>query len=107
MLCRLTRVLSPEAERRLARSIKVAPVELERLDKLPNCFPSAVVVVLDRRTLEIDMHRFPPLVTSLMGLAWSLSGKVSRSFLAVVGDACLEDAGDMIDLGPAEDTGSP
>lgn len=69
MLCRFTRMLRPEADRRLARSMNVAPVEFERLDKLPNCFPSVGAVLLDRRMLEIDMHRLAPLDRSFTGLA--------------------------------------
>lgn len=107
MLCLFTLVLRPEAERRLARSMNAAPVELERLDKLPNASPSAWTGSVERRILDIDMHRLAPLVTSLIGLTGSFSGKESISILAVVGEACLEEAGDMSALAPAAETGSP
>lgn len=76
MLCRFSRVLNPEAERRLARSMNAAPVEFERFDRLPNCLSSAAAVVLERRTLEIDMQRMP-LADPFVGLASSFSGKAS------------------------------
>lgn len=90
MLCRFRRVLSPEADRRFARSMNAAPVELERLDKLP---PS---IIWERRTLETDKQRLPSSATF---------GKESVSFLEVVGDAYLADVGDVLDFA-GEDTGS-
>lgn len=97
MLCRFRRVLSPEADRRFARSMNAAPVELERLDKLPNCAFSMMDGVVERRILEIDMQRLP---------SSSFFGKVSVSFLGVVGDGYFRDVGNIVDFVLGEDTGS-
>jgi hypothetical protein len=85
--------------------MNAAPVEFERLDRLPICLSSVAAVVLERRTLETDMQRMP-LVDPFVGLASSLSGNTSWSFLATVGEAFLEDAGETTDLAP-EEIGSP
>jgi hypothetical protein len=56
--------------------MNAAPVEFERFDRLPNCLSSAAAVVLERRTLEIDMQRMP-LADPFVGLVSSFSGKAS------------------------------
>lgn len=98
MLCRFRRVLSPEADRRFARSMNAAPVELERLDKLVDLVPSTVAGVVERRILETDKQRLP---------SSSLSGKESVSFLAVVGDVNFTEVGDILDFVPDEEAASP
>jgi hypothetical protein len=60
MLWRLCRLVAADALRRLARSMNAAPVELDRLDRLPAPLPpSDGAIVVARFMLEIDMQRFP------------------------------------------------
>ena len=99
MLCRLSRpLLTAEALRRLARSMNAAPVELDRLDKLPKDLPPFVGgfvgdMVLDRQTFPIDIPRLPPVVTSCTGASSSRSVGLSLSFFAIAVVPCL-DAGE-------------
>jgi hypothetical protein len=108
MLWRLSRLLAAEALRRLARSIKAAPVEFDRFDKLPTPLPpSEGVVELARVTPENDMQRFP-FEKSFTGLSSSRSGASSYSILLVVGELYfVDDVGDARPLPLAAETGSP
>jgi hypothetical protein len=107
MLWRFSRLLAAEALRRLARSMKAAPVEFDRFDKLPtNLSPSVGDIVLARFMLEIGIHRLP-FGKSFTGPSSSRSNALSLSILVVVGELYFADeVGDTRPLPLGAATGS-
>jgi hypothetical protein len=96
MLCRLSRVLTPDALRRLALSIKVAPVEFDRFERLPKLAPLSGATELERWMLATDVQRLPLFMDSFIGL--KSSRPIGTSFSFGAGEPYREDVGETIDL---------
>ena len=100
------RLLAAEALRSLARSIKAAPVEFDRFDRLPKALVPSGDMVLERRMPETDTQRFPLLEMSFSSFNSSRSVGLLFSLLRAIGVLALNETGEAIDLVGEVATGS-